>query len=698
MGIQFCYILMNFCRKRISLLKEFFISKKKLICNFFKNTMDLYNYFSGYDEEVDRYINEVIEESIEKKYTKYIKIVCWATIILCLITVVMGYSDISDVNKETNWQTCVNCIIFSILLLAALVALKIKPIYITYFIPIIIGVGIYMVILLTIQKRYYRLSEFHITMSTLSHTLLILVPTQWKSSALAHNLCLIYLVYAIWKTYGIVNTDMISSAVFSCFYFILSSYMLIIKTRNMYSEILKNKRLIKEMKKVMQILPFGVVIWPAKANEKWFINQEFTNKFTKIRKDLSDLKDIDISFIDNSDEANAHQTIPHDLEGLLKSQQQMLDDQDSMVDQDIKIHCNPQGNLLIHKDSYDEAQRTCNVKTLMVEWEGTNAFMHVFVDNTNVIKLEEAKNNIKCQKIMFTSASHEFRTPLNSITNSFDIVLNSFQELHNISKPYLRQLRGAKKEAAELNTDMITKFIKIGKSSSLLLLTLIEDVLNLSKMEAGTFKLTKSVFSVKALLDEIFDIFEMQCLRKNLDFRLEMTEEVSRLELNSDEGRIKQVILNLMSNSMKFTFRGYIKIECKIARDWQNTFVEFAVEDSGIGITEEQQQQLFKLFSMVSDPNSINPNGTGIGLTISKKYVEAIGGNIHLESEAKKGTLVVFTIPIEEEPEHMLKQPNDDIIPRYTSLSTTLLIPLDPSPPPLISLQKVQSPQTSCTD
>mmetsp|Transcript_9437 Transcript_9437/g.9143 ORF Transcript_9437/g.9143 Transcript_9437/m.9143 type:complete len:103 (-) Transcript_9437:6-314(-) len=73
---------------------------------------------------------------------------------------------------------------------------------------------------------------------------------------------------------------------------------------------------------------------------------------------------------------------------------------------------------------------------------------------------------------------------------------------------------------------------------------------------------------------------------------------------------------------------------------------------------------------MVSDPNSINPNGTGIGLTISKKYVEAIGGNIHLESEAKKGTLVVFTIPLEEEPEYMLKQLNDDIIPRSLPTST----------------------------
>ncbi|CAI2384471.1 unnamed protein product [Moneuplotes crassus] len=642
------------------LFSEFFIRKKEQFTNLFKTCMDSYNNLSGYSEEVDSYISEVIEETIEKKYTKYIRIVCWLNIVLCTLTVILSYPDLSDVNRETKWQTCLNCIIFCFMMVAALITLRIKPIYVCYFVPIMIGLCIYLVTQLTIQKSYYRLSEYHICIGAMCHTLMILVPTQWKPSLVIHNLCMVHLAYSIWKTYNFMDADVISSTVFSCLWYTISSYLLIIKTRNMYSEILKNKRLIKEMKKIMQILPFGVVIWPSKANNKWFTNKEFTNKFVKIRKDLDELKDIDISFINNSDKVKDYQNIPNNLAALLRKQQKTLDGKDSMLEQDIKINWHPQGNMLVQERNEDQIERICKLKTLMVEWEGENSFMHVLIDNTDVIKLEEAKNNIKCQKIMFASASHEFRTPLNSITNSFDIVLNSISELNKISKPYFRQLKGRRKEDVELNIEMVNKFVKIGKSSSLLLLTLIEDVLNLSKMEAGTFKLIKSPFYVKNILKEIYDIFEMQCIQKGLEFNLEISDDISRLQINSDENRIKQILLNLISNSMKFTFDGHITIKCRIIERENKGLVEFTVEDTGIGITKEQRQQLFQLFSMVSDSSSINPNGTGIGLTVSKKYVEAIGGQINLESEPKKGTSVTFTIPIDKRFRNMLKKIRDE--------------------------------------
>ena len=208
--------------------------------------------------------------------------------------------------------------------------------------------------------------------------------------------------------------------------------MLMENNRSSYSEILKNKKLIKEMKKVLQILPFGVVISSAKKNQEWFTNQEFTNKFAKIRKDLDELSDIDISFINPRDEVNISKEFPTNLSQVLKLQREKLDNNDVMVDdlmveEDVKIFCNPNnGNQLVNESEETLQERICNIKTLTVEWEGVDSYMHVFIDNTNVIKLEEAKNNIKCQKIMFTSASHEFRTPLNSITNSFDIILDSF--------------------------------------------------------------------------------------------------------------------------------------------------------------------------------------------------------------------------------------------------------------------------------
>jgi signal transduction histidine kinase len=115
-------------------------------------------------------------------------------------------------------------------------------------------------------------------------------------------------------------------------------------------------------------------------------------------------------------------------------------------------------------------------------------------------------------------------------------------------------------------------------------------------------------------------------------------------KFSSDKSRIKQVLLNLISNSIKFTFEGGITIRTR--RLWQNghEFAEFKISDTGIGIKNNDQKKLFILFGMLNGTKSHNPNGTGIGLTVSKKYVELLGGKIHLESEFGKGTTVVFTI------------------------------------------------------
>ncbi|CAI2365961.1 unnamed protein product [Moneuplotes crassus] len=613
-------------------------------CNHEKKDEDQRNFQANI--QVDSYINDVIEETIKVKYQRYIKLTCWVAIFLCSIIVIMNASNVSQDKGETKIQLAINASVFIVILLVLLIVLQYKPIYILYFIPLMIGVSSYMCNIQTFQKGYYRLDEFHISSCCFSHLIMILVPNKWKANSIIHTLSMIHLVYGIWKTFGITNSDMIFSLIFSCLWFTISSYLLIIKMRSMYAEILKNKKLIAEMKKVMQILPFGVVIWPSKVTDKWFTNIEFTSKYAKIRKDLEELNSIDVSFVEE-DKQN-HQDGPRELSAFLKAQQQQLDSKDSMTDNDVKIECNPH-SLIEQADDTDS--RTCNVKTLMVEWEGAEAYMHVFVDITDVIKLEEAKNNIKCQKIMFTSASHEFRTPLNSITNSFDIVFGSFKTIEKIGHPYFSQLQGRNKIVFDESFQELSKFVKIGKNSSMLLLTLVEDVLNLAKMEAGTFTILKELFSIQEILEEIQDIFTMQCEHKGLKFLLDAPPDIKNMLIHSDKARLKQIILNLVSNSYKFTFRGYIKIECKIVEKLEKLFVQFKVRDTGMGISEEQQEKLFKLFSMVSDTKGLNPNGTGIGLTVSKRYVEAIGGEIHLHSALRKGTDVIFTIPIDDESE-----------------------------------------------
>lgn len=113
----------------------------------------------------------------------------------------------------------------------------------------------------------------------------------------------------------------------------------------------------------------------------------------------------------------------------------------------------------------------------------------------------------------------------------------------------------------------------------------------------------------------------------------------------SDKGRIKQVLLNLLSNAFKFTFKGEIVLGCKIYCCEEGEYIAFTVKDTGIGIKKEDQKGLFRLFGMISNKNNLNPNGCGIGLTVSKKYISHLGGEIDFKSKEGVGTKVRFVIP-----------------------------------------------------
>ena len=190
------------------------------------------------------------------------------------------------------------------------------------------------------------------------------------------------------------------------------------------------------------------------------------------------------------------------------------------------------------------------------------------------------------------------------------------------------------------------KFLKMGTNSSILLLALIEDILDLSKMEAGTFTLNYSEFEVGPLFDWVYEIFEFQCRSKRIGLSVSVDPRLESITCRSDYGRIRQILLNLLSNSLKFTFEGHIKISAKLIDQNGKGMIQFGVTDTGIGIERKEQKNLFQLFAMIDTSRAINKNGWGIGLTVSKKFVEVLGGEIWIDSEANKGTTISFTIPI----------------------------------------------------
>ena len=488
----------------------------------------------------------------------------------------------------------------------------------------------------------YLFNEYYIPALGMLHNLVILIPTQWRSNVLAFALGMVYFMYIIYSTFGKIKHDLVISLILACFWFTLYSVVLYSKLKSLYSYILKWERLIKENKKILQIFPHGVIITDEgnKGSSKWFSNEEFDRNIWKIKERLDELNKVEVCFTTNkSERENLSQKC--NLQTFLKKQQQIVKHKKPIVETNTTIS-EPKRSLGLEREAQnDEKSRSFIVKSMQVDWEGINSYLHVFIDTTNIVKLEEAKNNIKCQKIMFASVSHEFRTPLNAIVNSYQFIGDMFEKI-------LTEIKSFENKSKTIGTyaEHIKKFIKMGNNSSILLLALIDDILDLSKMEAGTFTIHNDDFYIQNLIDEVSDIFSNQCEQKKITFDTKIDKKLTNTKIWSDKGRIKQILLNLISNAVKFTFVGSIILKVRQQQVEGGWTIIFDVCDTGIGIKDENKHKLFNLFGMISDSKGLNPNGTGIGLTIWRKYLEKLNGDIKLESQYGVGTVVSFWVPI----------------------------------------------------
>ncbi|MBA7546924.1 Sensor histidine kinase RcsC [subsurface metagenome] len=238
-------------------------------------------------------------------------------------------------------------------------------------------------------------------------------------------------------------------------------------------------------------------------------------------------------------------------------------------------------------------------------------------------QLEQA--NIRLQELdllksMFiASMSHELRTPLNSIIGFTGIILQGM--------------------SGEITEDQ-RKELTMVKNSANHLLILINDVIDVSKIETDKVELFIEEFNLADLMQEVKESFKVAADEKNLKLSLKMPE---RLIIKGDERRTKQVIMNLVSNAVKFTDGGEIEIKVKKKEEE----VEVSVIDTGIGIKKENMEKLFKQFSRIYAEDKPVTEGTGLGLYLSKKIVDLLGGQIKAESEFGKGSMFTFTFPLE---------------------------------------------------
>jgi CheY-like chemotaxis protein/nitrogen-specific signal transduction histidine kinase len=239
------------------------------------------------------------------------------------------------------------------------------------------------------------------------------------------------------------------------------------------------------------------------------------------------------------------------------------------------------------------------------------------------VQTKAAEAAAKAKSDFLSNMSHEIRTPLNAVIGMTEIA----ERAGDIS-----QMRSCN--------------VRI-KDASRYLLGLVTDILDMSKIEAGKMELYLQPFTLPAILEQVKELFLPRCKSKNIDFTL--THDTVPAFINSDGQRLLQVLTNLLSNAVKFTpENGRIDFTVRqIGETGETATLEFSVQDTGIGMSGEQQEKLFQAFQQADSSIAARYGGTGLGLTISKRIVSLLGGDIHVSSTLGKGSTFTVTVPVQ---------------------------------------------------
>ncbi len=269
---------------------------------------------------------------------------------------------------------------------------------------------------------------------------------------------------------------------------------------------------------------------------------------------------------------------------------------------------------------------------------------------------EEAESANRAKSEFLANMSHEIRTPMNAILGFSDVLLNKARDAQ--SRRYLQTIL----------------------SSGQTLLTLIDDILDLSKIEAGKLEIRPEPLDLRGLIHDVEAMFEPSFDEKGVDLIVEIAPDLPQ-GLFLDQVRIRQILINLVGNALKFTGNGFVRLS--VRWDWSDSRrsrvdLEFGVEDTGIGIPKEQHEVIFENFRQRNSQSTREYGGSGLGLAITKKLTDMMGGHIALISEVNQGSLFRIHLPQVSRGTEVQSRAHCGEIDRYLPSSRVLVV--DPEP------------------